>query len=976
MLLLLTCSAAPRPLPLAPRPSPPLAQIVSDGEATEDIYRVLAGRVRVEKGDYRTPVGQGAVVNRIQEGQTFGEMSFLDTTATCANCIADTDEVHLLKVPKAELAEKLQGNPRLARDFYKHMAIAVTQRLSIVSAASAEIPEAPRGAAQPLDVGAAKDKELSPAKLLKVRRRFNIPDSVAMACMMKATCVKEKSRKMGTIYVFETAIGFVHKVFGVKQHECFSFAAVSEVLRETFTLKSEDGGIELQLNNDKVVQFFPVNVDECHEAIHRCRSQYEHVFQGTDPTPPQAHGGIAAALLSGVSTPRGGGGAADASGADRKTGRRGSGLAAPDLAFSMNPHAGQTTARNREEGRAAEEAMGALLNSAELRKYKAGDTIIENGTKHMTLFNLAKGKVAVEVQRLNEDTQLMQSVKILTLYEGAIFGEMSFLNGDVACAAVVAEVPCELYEIKATTVDAMLADGGQATQAAFYRHLGTYLTHRVRQLTAMVGEALASRVIEVPLEEVLSNGVFFLLFKRFLEEKRLVDKRVLSFLEGLNQYLDMPANADQLAYGRKLHAQFLAKGADGLGINVPGDALSSVTEQLRSDAVPPRSLFAPVLDVVLASLQVNAYRLFSQSSAFQALLDLKVRETAVPAVTDFKLLQILGEGYEGKVLQARKKDCGVCYALKVLDKKILASRSRRWMLHCSRELECLKLCANHPYVVGLAYSFQTPQYLYMVQEYLPNQTFAAYLDNHEGHPVALHEIRFCCAELACGLHHIHSMDIVYRDLKPANVLIDDEGHMRIVDFGMASLLDPETKRRKSVCGTKRYMAPEMKEKIPYNASVDWYSLGVLILDCQGRPQYGERMQREWAAARLDRLVDELLVKNPDKRLGCDGRGFSGLQAHPFFADVDWSVVDMRKWPSPLRWEWYRRENDVAMSRQFRNGEDLTNVIDKLQTLVLDAHGQPESGPGEVPDWDFVNPRAVYREYVSSPYMNYKMPLQF
>ena len=118
--------------------------------------------------------------------------------------------------------------------------------------------------------------------------------------------------------------------------------------------------------------------------------------------------------------------------------------------------------------------------------------------------------------------------------------------------------------------------------------------------------------------------------------------------------------------------------------------------------------------------------------------------------------------------------------------------------------------------------------------------------------------------------------------------------MRIVDFGMASLLDPETKRRKSVCGTKRYMAPEMKEKIPYNASVDWYSLGVLILDCQGRPQYGERMQREWAAAKLDRLVDELLAKNPDRRLGCDARGFGGLQGHAFFASVDWSVVDMRK----------------------------------------------------------------------------------
>ena len=167
----------------------------------------------------------------------------------------------------------------------------------------------------------------------------------------------------------------------------------------------------------------------------------------------------------------------------------------------------------------------------------------------------------------------------------------------------------------------------------------------------------------------------------------------------------------------------------------------------------------------------------------------------------------------------------------MLDKTILASRSRRWQLHCSRELDCLKEC-NHPYVVGLAYSFQTPQYLYMVQEYLPNHTLASYLDAHEGQPVAIDELRFCLAQLTCGLAHIHTRGIVYRDLKPANVLVDDQGHMRIVDMGMASRLDPETGRRKSVCGTQRYMAPEMKAKEPYNCSVDWYSLGKLILDCQ------------------------------------------------------------------------------------------------------------------------------------------------
>ena len=147
----------------------------------------------------------------------------------------------------------LAENTDLARDFYKHMAISVTQRLSIVSAASAEIPEAPRGAAQPLVASASKNIELSAAKLLKVRRRFAVPDSVSMASMMKSTMVSGRSRKTGTIYVFETMVGFVSKAFGIKSHEAYPFSQISEVLRETFTLKKEDNGIELTLVSGKQV---------------------------------------------------------------------------------------------------------------------------------------------------------------------------------------------------------------------------------------------------------------------------------------------------------------------------------------------------------------------------------------------------------------------------------------------------------------------------------------------------------------------------------------------------------------------------------------------------------------------------------------------------------------------------------------------------------------------------------------------------
>ena len=238
--------------PDRPARAPRAPQIVTDGLKQDCIFRVISGRVRVEKGDLKTAVGQGAVVNRLAAGQLFGEMSFLDATLPCATCVADSDDVELACLPKDKLTEMLDDNLDLAKDFYKHMAISVTQRLSIVSAASAEIPEAPRGAAQPLDPG-SKNIELSAAKLLKVRRRFNVPDSVAMASMMKTTLVSGRSRKSGTLYVFETMVGFVSKAFGIKTHEAFPFANISEVLRETFTLKLEDDGVELALVNGKQV---------------------------------------------------------------------------------------------------------------------------------------------------------------------------------------------------------------------------------------------------------------------------------------------------------------------------------------------------------------------------------------------------------------------------------------------------------------------------------------------------------------------------------------------------------------------------------------------------------------------------------------------------------------------------------------------------------------------------------------------------
>ena len=371
----------------------------------------------------------------------------------------------------------------------------------------------------------------------------------------------------------------------------------------------------------------------------------------------------------------------------------------------------------------------------------------------------------------------VHSVKILTLYQHAVFGEMSFLNGDVACASVVAEVDTEVWQIKAASIESMLTSSGTALQGAFYKHLATYLTDRVRQLTEMVGDALTARGGEIALEEVLSN-VFFSLFKRFLTEEKLVDSQLLYFMAELNEHLEMPANDHLLKFARKIAQKYL-HGATP--IHTPPASSPTSTRSRVGHAAAARHLHARA--------QRGTARRRSRRTALPAV-------HRVPAAA--RAQGEVGRGAEGAGLQdaadPRRGAEGAAgaqeglrlYALKVLDKVVLASRSRRWQLHCSRERECLIAC-DHLYIVRILYAFQTPQYLHMLQEHVPNHTLAGYLEAHDGRPVAEAEVRFMVARSARARTCTRARS--YRDLKPANVLIDEDGYLRVVDMD-ATKLDP------------------------------------------------------------------------------------------------------------------------------------------------------------------------------------------
>ena len=90
--------------------------------------------------------------------------------------------------------------------------------------------------------------------------------------------------------------------------------------------------------------------------------------------------------------------------------------------------------------------------------------------------------------------------------------------------------------------------------------------------------------------------------------------------------------------------------------------------------------------------------------------------------------------------------------------------------------------------------------------------------------------KFYLCEIILALGHLHSRHIIYRDLKPENILLDDEGHIKLTDFGLSKILIDKSKKTYTICGTPGYVAPEVLVGKGYDKSVDWWSLGVIVYE--------------------------------------------------------------------------------------------------------------------------------------------------
>ncbi|NXS59051.1 ARBK1 kinase, partial [Brachypteracias leptosomus] len=239
-------------------------------------------------------------------------------------------------------------------------------------------------------------------------------------------------------------------------------------------------------------------------------------------------------------------------------------------------------------------------------------------------------------------------------------------------------------------------------------------------------------------------------------------------------------------------------------------------------------------------------------------------------MNDFSVHRIIGRGGFGEVYGCRKADTGKMYAMKCLDKKRIKMKQGETLALNERIMLSLVSTGDCPFIVCMSYAFHTPDKLSFILDLMNGGDLHYHLSQHGVFSEA--EMRFYAAEIILGLEHMHSRFVVYRDLKPANILLDEFGHVRISDLGLAC--DFSKKKPHASVGTHGYMAPEVLQKgVAYDSSADWFSLGCMLFKLlRGHSPFRQHKTKD--KHEIDRMT--LTMVSLGKGYGGTGKGYGGI----------------------------------------------------------------------------------------------------
>lgn len=197
----------------------------------------------------------------------------------------------------------------------------------------------------------------------------------------------------------------------------------------------------------------------------------------------------------------------------------------------------------------------------------------------------------------------------------------------------------------------------------------------------------------------------------------------------------------------------------------------------------------------------------------------------------------------------------------------------------------------------------------MVLEFIPGGELFTHL--RKAGKFSNDQTRFYAAQIVMAVQCLHAEGVVYRDLKPENLLLDDEGYLKITDFGFAKYVEDRTW---TLCGTPEYLAPEIIQSKGHGRAVDWWALGIIIYEMLAGypPFYDENpfgIYQKILSGKLDfarhfetharDLVRKLLTADRTKRIGNLKNGAEDIKKHKWFRGLNWAALYNKQIPAPI-----------------------------------------------------------------------------
>jgi len=420
---------------------------------------------------------------------------------------------------------------------------------------------------------------------------------------------------------------------------------------------------------------------------------------------------------------------------------------------------------------------------------------------------------------------------------------------------------------------------------------------------------------EINFDKIFNQRLGYLLFKDFCLNVANEQVPQFKFYEEIKKFEKIDSNDDRRKKAREIYDTFIMRELLSNSGLYSKESAEHVQQLLQKNEVPP-NLFELYVEEIFSYLRGNIFKRFIESEKFTRFCQWKNLELNINlSMNDFSVHRIIGRGGFGEVYGCRKADTGKMYAMKCLDKKRIKMKQGETLALNERIMLSLVSTGHDcPFIVCMTYAFHTQDKLCFILDLMNGGDLHYHLSQHG--VFNENEMKFYAAEVILGLEHMHRRYIVYRDLKPANILLDEHGHVRISDLGLAC--DFSKKRPHASVGTHGYMAPEVLSKgTAYDSSADWFSFGCMLYKLlKGHSPFRQHKTKDkheidrmtltmnvelpdTFSTELKNLLESLLQRDVDKRLGCAGQGAQELKTHPFFTGVDWTQVYQQKYPPPL-----------------------------------------------------------------------------